>query len=378
MLAAAASPTPSTDRPMRSATPRRDAQGERGAGVERLLQSVASCVPAMKGRAPHLMALRMCGVFSAPIPLEYGGLGLGTQADGAAGLLALLRLIGSGSLAVGRIIEGHVNALQLICLYGAESQIVRAAEDSAQGHLFAIWNTETPPGGRLGEDGSLAGCKDHGSAAGSASRPLITVDQSRLLLVSLAPGERATAAEGTLHGMRATQSGWIDFDGYVPRSEDWIGKPGDYLRQPAFSAGAWRTLAVILGGIEALVDELRAQLQARRRDGNPHQAARIAQALIARETAFLWTRKAALLAECGNAAPEDITAYVNLARRAVEAAGLEVIGLAQRSLGLSAFQHGNPVERLMRDIATYLRQPAMDEALEEAAVRFVSGSVPSE
>jgi hypothetical protein len=42
--------------------------------------------------------------------------------------------------------------------------------------LFAIWNTETPPGVRLAQDGkSLTGRKDHVSAAGNATRPLITV-----------------------------------------------------------------------------------------------------------------------------------------------------------------------------------------------------------
>ena len=89
--------------------------------------------------------------------------------------------------------------------------------------------------------------------------------------------------------------------------------PGDYLREPAFSAGAWRALAVIVGGIEALVDELRTQLHARQRHANPHQAARIAQALIAQETACLWTRKAAVVAESGTVTAGDAANYVNLA-----------------------------------------------------------------
>ena len=42
----------------------------------------------------------------------------------------------------------------------------------------------------------------------------------------------------------------------------------------------------------------------------------------------------------------------------------------QRSLGLSAFGQGNLVERICRDLGTYLRQPAPDEVLTEAAAYF--------
>jgi alkylation response protein AidB-like acyl-CoA dehydrogenase len=365
---------------------------DRRAAIARLLESVGQCVPAMRSRARELdcmaafpsddiAALRGHGALLAPLPLRHGGLGLGTEPDGALGLFDLLRLIGSGNLSVGRIFEGHVNALQLICRYGDEAQMARAAEDAASGHLFAIWNTEAPPGVRRGEDGMLTGRKSHGSAAGSATRAIITVDhpdRSRLLLVSLTAGERAGASREVLHGMRATQSGWIDFDSYAPRDADWIGEAGDYLREPAFSAGAWRALAVILGGIQSIVGELRGQLHARGRHANPHQAVRIAQALIAQETAFLWMRKAALLVESGDARPEDIIGYVGLARRAVELAALEVIQLAQRSLGLAALVDTNAAELLMRDLATYLRQPAMDEAIEEAAAHFVTAALPVE
>ena len=91
------------------------------------------------------------------------------------------------------------------------------------------------------------------------------------------------------------------------------------------------------------------------------------RAFIARETARLWVRQAALIAETGEEAPGGVTAYVNLARIAVETVVLETIQLVQRSLGLAAFLPPNPVERLMRDLATYLCQPAPDEALTEAS-----------
>ena len=62
---------------------------------------------------------------------------------------------------------------------------------------------------------------------------------------------------------------------------------------------------------------------------------------------------------------------VNLARVAVEQACLDAMRQVQRGLGLAAFLAPHPAERLMRDLATYLRQPAPDAVLTEAAAYFL-------
>jgi hypothetical protein len=67
--------------------------------------------------------------------------------------------------------------------------------------------------------------------------------------------------------------------------------------------------------------------------------------LIAEETARLWCRKAALIAEGERADSEEKTAYVNLGRIAIETATMEAMRLIQRSLGLTAFLEPNPIER---------------------------------
>jgi hypothetical protein len=48
----------------------------------------------------------------------------------------------------------------------------------------------------------------------------------------------------------------------------------------------------------------------------------------------------------------------------------------QRSLGLGAFIAGHPAERLCRDLATYLRQPAPDEVLDVAAAYYFAAKLP--
>lgn len=371
-----------------------DTNGEAVSGLSRqgrLLRAVAAWADAMRARGQvatdstrvplvELDRLRQEGALIAVLPRGDGGPGFGTEPEGAEGLLALLRLVGRANLSLGRIVEGHVNAVQLVLRHGTVEQAAATARDVLDGHLYAIWNTEAPPGVRRNDRSSLTGRKSHCSAAGVATRGLITVDQhcrgGQLLVTRLRPGERTGPMEGTLHGMRATQSGWIDFEGYEPADDDWIGQPGDYLREPVFSAGAWRALAVILGGLEALVDETCHQLRDRRRDGDAHQRARVAEALIAQETARLWVRACARLADGSDYTVPGLAEYVNLARRAVEAACLKALHLAQRCIGLAAFLDSNPLEPLMRDLATYLRQPAMDAGLDEAAAHFMVHPMP--
>jgi alkylation response protein AidB-like acyl-CoA dehydrogenase len=326
-------------------------------------------------------ALRRLGLLAAPLPTALGGLGLGTQADAAQDTMDVLRLLGRGNLSVGRLYEAHVNALRLILRYGTPAQARRAANAAQEGNLFGLWVTDAPDAPLVvTEDGLLHGAKAPCSGAGHATRALLTArlpsGETRMLVVALLAGERADAGGWQAHGMRATANGHMALDGLHIGPDALIGAEGDYLRQPDFSAGAWRGSAVTLGGLEALVAELRRQLLARGRADDPHQRARVGEALIAQETARLWVRRAALVGESDEGDGLDIANTVNLARIAVENACLDAIRIVQRALGLAAFRRGALAELLFRDLATYLRQPAPDETLTEAAAQFMQREVP--
>lgn len=332
----------------------------------------------------ELEDLRAAGALYAVVPQRFDGLGLGTEPSGAVGAFHLLRLIGFGNLAVGRVFEGHMNALRLISLYGSEEQLRRAADDVRTGHLFAIWNTERSPEAvrivKTPAGLALEGSKFFCSAADYATRGLITAKSEegaqQMLLIGLQPGERAHSIESMTQGMRAIGTGRINFDGLPIESRDFIGGNDDYLREPAFSGGAWRTCAVTLGGVEALIESARQQLVDRRRHQSPFQQARMGRAFIACQTIRLWTIHAARIAENNEATPEGIAAQVNFTRTAAEASALEIIRLIQQSIGLAAFMDPSPIERLIRDLSTYLRQPAPDEALTEAAAWFLGQGLP--
>jgi len=360
--------------------------------IERLLRDVRDLVPEMSRRAQILDIegrfpahdfdlLRNIGALSAFIPQRFGGLGLGIDPGGASSLFAVLRSIGQGNLAVGRIFEGHANAIKLINTFGSEAQIERASEDLRAGHLFAIWNAETKDGIRVIGDKNqkLSGAKAFCSGAGHVTRALITATGEsgmRMLLISLKVGERVKRMEVGLQGMRATETASMEFEGINISTNEVIGGLDDYTREPTFSAGAWRTSAVTLGGLDALIAEMQQQLRARNRHEDPHQLSRMGQALIARESARLWIERAARMEESIDCLVGTITGYINLSRIALESAAFDIIRIVQRTLGLSAFLQTNPVERLMRDLATYLRQPAADEALTEAAGWFIEHDFP--
>ncbi|QHC36503.1 acyl-CoA dehydrogenase [Komagataeibacter xylinus] len=331
-----------------------------------------------------LARLRALGVLSAALPLASGGCWPDAAPEAATGLLRLLRLVGQGSLALGRVVEGHVNALRLVIRYGSPAQRASVAADVHEGALLGVWVTDGAHPLHLEQTAQgliLRGQKAFASGAGHVTQALVTARTQAgttvMLLVGVEQGCVIHPSIGGLSGMRGAGTGQCDFEGLPVTPESLIGQAGDYLRQPEFSAGAWRPMAVALGGIERLTTVLREQLAERERARAPAQQARIGRALIAAQTAMDWTRKAALVAtvqdryEAG-----DITATVDLARIAVEQAGLEVIELVQRGLGLSAFIKTNVAERLTRDLATYLRQPAPDETLCAAASWFTQRDLP--
>jgi alkylation response protein AidB-like acyl-CoA dehydrogenase len=334
--------------------------------------------------AEDVAALAEAGLLTAPLPVREGGHGLGTASEGAAGLVHALRLIGRASLPLGRLYEGHVNALRLVLRDGTPAQRAAAARDAMEGRLFAVWNTDAPGEPPLGMHATgpgrwrLEGRKVLCSGAGRVGRALVTafeggdtVRPARMLLLTLPQdGGRADLASWTAQGMRASATGAVEFTGLEIGADSLLGSPGAYLRQPDFSAGAWRFAAVQLGGAEALAEALRQHLRRTGRGADPHQAARLGQVAIALETGRLWVEAAAQRAERPGTVAPDV--FVNLARTAIERAALDILELVQRSVGLAAFLRPAPMERIARDLATYLRQPAPDRALAEAAARVLT------
>ena len=327
--------------------------------------------------ADAFAALDDAGLMTATLPLALGGLGLGARGSRHA-LYRVLAEVGRGSLPVGRVYEGHVNALELVMTYGTDAQRERAAADARAGHIFGVWNTEAADGLHLdpipGGGARLSGAKVFCSGAGHVTRAFANgswPDGSwQMVLVELdGEQERVTPGSWTAEGMRASASGRVDFEGIRVEPLALVGSGGDYTREPDFTGGSVRFAAVHLGGARALADASGALLRDQKRTADPHQRARMGRAAIAVETGALWLLGAARLWEAhadGRASGDAIVAYAQMTRTAIERVCLDVLEWADRSVGARGLLAPSPVERIGRDLRLYLRQPAPDATLDAA------------
>ncbi len=336
------------------------------------------------------------GLLAAPLPRALGGLGFGTEPGGMLPGLQLLTLFGWGSLAVGRVYEGHVNALQLIALFGTPEQQERYAADARDGKLFAVWNTERADGVKL-EPHAAGGARLHGaklytSGAGWVERALVpgALPDGGWQITVVPMDEVTTAIDRSIWhplGMRASASYLTDFTGVELGAEALLGAPGSYHRQPWFSGGAVRFAAVQLGGAAALLDAARAELRALGRTDDPFQRARIGEAAALIAGGQGWLRDTAAILDTSPTAfraappppPETIArvvAHANLTRTAIAEACVRVIDIVERSIGMRGLLQPHPIERIGRDLTLYLRQPAPDAAIAGAGAYVLDDPRP--
>jgi alkylation response protein AidB-like acyl-CoA dehydrogenase len=314
----------------------------------------------------------------APFSEALGGVGL-VESEHQSHLCSILRILGGADLSVARLFEGHVNAISLVRRYGTHQQMVQLARGAQRGELTGVWGAEDAAGlRRISQPGGwrLEGRKILASGAGFVRRPLVTVssdDGPLLYLLILRGDEKVDVSGWRALGMRSTATGTVDFSGMTVAPDNQVGKPGDYLRQPFFSGGAWRFCAAQLGAMERLVELYRDQLLARERGGDPYQLERLAQCVAAGGSALFWVEEAARRFGEESLQPEGIVAFANLTRMVTERAALDVMETVQRGLGLTAFIGPHPVERICRDLGTYLRQPVPDLAMSDAARAVLAG-----
>ena len=302
----------------------------------------------------------------------------GRNAGRRPSLFDRLASVGRGSLPVGRIYEGHVNAMLLVEAYGSSTQRARYAVEAADGHLFAVWNTEAAGGvtlRRVAGGVELQGGKAFCTAAGHATRAVVTGnDDDRARWMVVVDLERAAPALDRSFwrplGMRPTASAAVDFSGVRVAADEVLGGPNDYYREPMFSTGAARFAAVQLGGAEAVFDETRAFLRRVGRTDDPYQRARLGEMAMRVASGRHWVEAAAARfatdAPARPARDAADVAFVHLMRTAIEDVCLRVLQLAERSVGARGLLRPEPFERMHRDLTHYLRQGAPDASLAAA------------
>ncbi len=366
--------------------------------------------------------LAASGFLQAPLQPELGGLGFGFQSQQTWLTLQILKHIGRGNLSMGRVYEGHVNALQLVQTFGTPAQVEKYAQDARNSKVFGVWNAEAEDGVKLIPTSSssyrIEGSKTFCSGCGYVERPFVNGalpdGQWQMCIV---PMEKVAVdidpSWWQPSGMRASASYKVDFTGVELTAEDIIAQPTDYFRQPWLTAGVIRFAAVQLGGAEALFDATRTYLQGLGRIDHPHQQARLGKMAIALEQGNLWLQGSAhqvnsyapifggrythtetthTSKEQTNAAQTDtpqtgadatqnntdqLISYANMTRTAIEQICIDMMQLAERCVGTRGLLPPHPMERIIRDLTLYLRQPAFDISLTSVGKHVLEQTQPA-
>jgi alkylation response protein AidB-like acyl-CoA dehydrogenase len=366
-----------------------------GTGLETLVTRLARLAPETdsEGDFPEQAFAELAEAGLLAVTLPGGPLDFRTPQTRR--LLTLLKRIGAGNLAVGRVYEGHLNALWLIHLYATPAQRDRWYADVTDRHcLFSVWNTQADDGVRLhaDDDGTyrLEGAKTFCSGAGWVRRPLITGELYRdgvpqgwqMGIISVGDGQPIPQDSRFWQplGMRASASFRLDLTGVTLRADELLGTPGQYYQPPHFVGGAIRFAAVQLGGAEAIFEATRQFLRELGRTDDPFQRARMAEMALLLESGQHWLGAAGDKTDAWLAAgtdPATIGAYANAVRTAIEEICLRVMPLAERCVGARGLLRPQPFERLHRDLTHYLRQPAPDAALTDLGRYVLHASHPA-
>jgi hypothetical protein len=295
-------------------------------------------------------------------------------------MLALLRCIygaGREDLAFARLLEGHIDAVQIVLVRGTQEQAGALQAAVSRGAVLGVWNADLAQAPLTVQNGQLIGGKAFASGAGLLSHALVTLNAGdrqavQLVLVDLA--ETAPEIDRSwwdVAGMQASETHLVRWTG-TPFDETWkIGKPGDYESEPCFSGGALRFVAAHAGGVAGLFERTRDHLQKTGRTGAVEQKARLVRlyrcadlsAGVVRRAASNWFRQTS----------EEKLASVAHARMSVCELAEEALLLAQRSVGAASMFKSHPLNRHMMDLTMYLKQPAPDAKIQEVGEAVANG-----
>ncbi len=294
--------------------------------------------------------------------------------DQARALMRRMAAAGRADVAFGRILDGHVNAVQLVRCYGDGALLDRVL---AGGGILGVWNSDLPGDGLRRAGDGWAGGKNFASGAGFVTHPLVTTDANdpaatRMWLVDMARAGAAIDRDWwDPIGMSRSETHIVDFTGSDPAAFAGVGGPGDYQRQPAFSGGALRFVAVQAGAVHALFDHVRDHLIATDRTGHPHQSHRLARLFVLADAGYALLDATA--AHWND--PDTLLPRVAAARGAIEDIATEALAIAQASVGVQGMLRRHPLSAVIADLSVYLRQPNPDGARSAAGAAAAVGTI---
>jgi len=295
--------------------------------------------------------------------------------------LDLVRRVAAADASVGRIYDGHLNAVERLAVQAPEALRERELAEVAAGRLLTgVWGGdptagEGPPARIIGPaDGVvLRGVKTFCSGAGGIDRALVLArgedgQPPVTVWIDVTNAERVEVDRAWYRaaGLRASESHRVVFHDAPVLGQ--FGPPGAIAAQPWFARDALRTCASWVGMADAAAEGALAELAARETTSEL-EALAAGRILTAQRTIELWMGAAADAMNSAERLPE-----VSLsARAAVSDAVRVLLDEAARACGSRPFAHGGRLDRARRDLELFLLQHRLDPMLARAGRAAVDG-----
>lgn len=336
--------------------------------------------PAFPGEA--FSHLREAGALAATLPDAEG------KRPPVAGEWGLVRRVAAADGSVGRIFDGHLNAVERLQLAAPpalrDSVLARVRDGRA---LLGVWGADPGPGegeparlraaepGPLGGGGEgsrrLDGVKTFCSGAGGLDGALVMVGSDEGDPPSLVHAELDESVEidrswyrGS--GLRASESHRVIFH-RTPVTV--LGEPGELGREPWFSRDAMRTATSWAGMADCAAKAAIADLAERRRGDRLAELA-AGRITAARGTIDLWLAEGAAAAERDEPLKDLSVALRVEIRNSVTT----ILGEAAAACGSAPFATGTALDRSRRDLELFLLQHRLDPLAAKAGARALDGT----
>lgn len=309
--------------------------------------------------------LASAGVLGATVPGPEGRrISFGDE-------LRLVREVSRADGSVGRILDGHFNAVERLIVACPDTlEDGERAQIAAGELLLGVWGADPMPRegdpARLRQESgatTLHGVKTFCSGAGGMQRALVVArddaGERRLAYVDLSSGVSIDPSWYKGEGLRASESHRVVFDGApVPAV---LGGPGEASREPWFSRDAIRTSATWAGIADSVLDAALSFLRAR---GEPNDIAALAagRMRVALGTIDRWIDHAAGRAEAAQPGASLASTAIE-ARWAIAAASRELASEAALACGSRPLATGGALSRGRRDLDLFLLQHRLEPLL---------------
>ena len=289
----------------------------------------------------------------------------------------VLRAVARADGSVGRILDGHLNAVERVSVLAPEPLRSQELAAVAAGRLLlGVWGADPIPGEGAPativetDDGPLIeGVKTFCSGATGLDRALVAVrspEETRpgpplLAYVDLSHGAEIDPTWFRGSGMRSSESHRVVFEGTPVLAV--LGEPGELVREPYFGRDAVRTAVTWAGVADTAVEAALEILAAKTAADVPDDVVSLAagRMLAARGTIDRWLEHAARFADANP--HTSMSGFSVQLREAVASACREILDEAARAVGSHPFATSTALDRARRDLELFLLQHRLEPAL---------------